>query len=125
MDELAADVLVIEDESVCAACGVATGMGRGMGALDDADHPWLALVRRLLALATDRHLPTLVICLGAQLAALALGGRMGRREEPSRGLQGITLTEAGQADAVLSALGSERPTVFHWHQDQIDRKSVV
>src|SRR5699024_4314038 len=54
-----------------------------------------------------------------QLAALVLEGRMGRREEPSRGLQGITLTEAGQADAVLSALGSERPTVFHWHQDQI------
>lgn len=94
-------------------------LGGGMGALDDADHPWLARVRRLLALATDRHLPTLGICLGAQLAALALEGRMGRREEPSRGLQGITLTEAGQADAVLSALGSERPTVFHWHQDQI------
>ena len=94
-------------------------LGGGMGALDDADHPWLAQVRRLLALATDRHLPTLGICLGAQLAALALEGRMGRREEPSRGLQGITLTEAGQADAVLSALGSERPTVFHWHQDQI------
>lgn len=94
-------------------------LGGGMGALDAAVHPWLPRVRRLLALASDRHLPTLGICLGAQLAALALEGRMGRREEPSTGLQEITLTEAGRADPVLSALGSARPTVFHWHQDQI------
>ena len=94
-------------------------LGGGMGALDDADHPWLGRVRRLLALAADRHLPTLGICLGAQLAALALEGRMGRREKPSRGLQEITLTEAGRADPVLSALGSQPPIVFHWHQDRV------
>lgn len=52
-------------------------LGGGMGARDDAEHPWLPQARRLLALALDRHLPTLGICLGAQLAASALEGRIG------------------------------------------------
>lgn len=39
-------------------------LGCGMGARDDAEHPWLPQTRRLLALALDRHLPTLGICLG-------------------------------------------------------------
>lgn len=96
-------------------------LGGGMGALDDQEHPWMPRVRRLLALAVDRHLPSLGICLGAQLAALGLEGRMGRRESPSTGLQRISLTQAGLDDPVVSALGSSEPTVFHWHQDQITR----
>lgn len=99
-------------------------LGGGMGALDDAEHSWLPQVRRLLALAFDRQLPTLGVCLGAQLAALALGGKMGRRAEPSTGLKEITLTGTGLADPVLSALGSPRPIVFHWHQDQITQLPV-
>lgn len=96
-------------------------LGGAMAARDDARHPWMPHTRRLLSLAVERHVPTLGICLGAQLAALGLEGRMGRREQASTGLTSISLTEAGQADPVLSALGSPNPTVFHWHQDEIMR----
>ncbi len=46
-------------------------LGGGMGAEDDAKHPWLADVRRLLSMAAAKGLPTLGICLGAQLLAIA------------------------------------------------------
>lgn len=96
-------------------------LGGGMAARDDAEHPWMPHTRRLLSLAVERHIPTLGICLGAQLAALGLEGRMGHRQQASTGLETISLTEAGQADPVLSALGSADPTVFHWHEDDITR----
>jgi GMP synthase-like glutamine amidotransferase len=51
-------------------------LGGGMAAEDDAKHPWLADVRRLLAKAATKRIPTLGICLGAQLLAVATGGRV-------------------------------------------------
>lgn len=84
-------------------------LGGEMGARDDAEHPWLPQTRRLLALAVDRHLPTLGICLGAQLAASALEGRTGRREQPLVGLTPIALTDEGEQDPVLGALGTKAP----------------
>lgn len=83
-------------------------LGGAMGARDDAEHPWLPQTRRLLALAVDRHLPTLGICLGAQLAASALEGRTGRREQPLVGLTSITLTDEGREDPVLGAAAYPR-----------------
>ncbi len=51
-------------------------LGGSMGANDDALHAWLPGVRRLLADAVSSGLPTLGICLGAQLLAVACGGRV-------------------------------------------------
>src|SRR2546430_1750681 len=51
-------------------------LGGEMGANDDLQHPWLADVRRLLAGAVSRRLPVLAICLGGQLLATAMGGRV-------------------------------------------------
>lgn len=102
-------------------------LGGGMGARDDAEHPWLPQTRRLLALAVDRHLPTLGICLGAQLAAIALEGRIGRREQPLVGLTSIALTDDGREDPVLGAIdsgaldgdGGSGPAVLSWNQDTV------
>ena len=49
-------------------------LGGPMGANDDAQHPWLAPVKELVREARDVGLPTLGICLGHQLVAVALGG---------------------------------------------------
>lgn len=50
-------------------------LGGAMSAHDDASHPWLPGLRRLIQHAVDTELPALAVCLGAQVAAEALGGR--------------------------------------------------
>ncbi|MBV9292897.1 MAG: type 1 glutamine amidotransferase, partial [Frankiales bacterium] len=45
-------------------------LGGPMGAYDDTEAPWLPSVRALLATAVDDGVPTLGICLGAQLLAV-------------------------------------------------------
>jgi len=49
-------------------------LGGSMGATDDDVAPWLPATRRLLAAAVEAALPTLGLCLGAQLLAVATGG---------------------------------------------------
>jgi GMP synthase (glutamine-hydrolysing) len=44
-----------------------------MRAHDDADHPWLTPTKELLRGAVGRRTPTLGICLGHQLVAVAIG----------------------------------------------------
>jgi GMP synthase (glutamine-hydrolysing) len=73
----------------------------------------MALIRQ----AAGRATPTLGICLGAQLAAHALGGRAYRG---TLGLElgwvSIQLTPAGRGDPVLGQL-SEPAEVLDWHRD--------
>jgi GMP synthase (glutamine-hydrolysing) len=74
----------------------------------------------LLADAAARSAPALGICLGAQLAAAALGGRAypGPAGE-ELGWTKVELTEAGRADPVLGAL-QEPAELFEWHHDTFD-----
>ena len=47
-----------------------------MGANDDATSPWLPAVKELIREAAADGVPTLGICLGHQLATVALGGEV-------------------------------------------------
>ena len=49
-------------------------LGGSMSAHDEADHPWLADLRELLRGVVADNIPAIAICLGAQVAAEALGG---------------------------------------------------
>jgi len=51
-------------------------LGGTMSAVDDEVAPWLPATRALLAEASQAGVPTLGICLGAQLLAVARGGRL-------------------------------------------------
>lgn len=51
-------------------------LGGEMSAVDDVLAPWLPATRELLAAASASGVPTLGICLGAQMLALARGGRL-------------------------------------------------
>ncbi|WP_308121792.1 type 1 glutamine amidotransferase [Actinotalea ferrariae] len=57
--------------------------GQG-NAYDDAGSPWLPATRALLAAAATAGVPTLGICLGAQLLAVATGGRVQVAAPPGR-----------------------------------------
>jgi GMP synthase (glutamine-hydrolysing) len=95
-----------------------------LGGVMDADetdtYPHLARTMDLVRDAAARSAPTLGICLGAQLAAAALGGRAypGPAGE-ELGWTKVELTGAGRADPVTGAL-QEPAELFEWHHDTFD-----
>ena len=72
-------------------------LGGSMGAADDADHHWLAATKALIREAAEGGTPTLGICLGHQLAAVALGGEVTRNPQGQQlGLLPMGWTERGR-----------------------------
>lgn len=94
-------------------------LGGAMGAYDDQDAPWLPAVKRLLATAVEASLPTLGICLGHQLLAVAAGGTVAARPAGrTMGTVGLRLTMDALLDPLFGAL--RRPyTAVRWHQDVV------
>jgi GMP synthase-like glutamine amidotransferase len=94
-------------------------LGGAMAATDDARFPWLADVRALLRHAVSDEVPTLGICLGAQLLAVAHGGRVAVNPEgPELGAQLIAKRAAASSDPLFGPLPIT-PDVIHWHYDAI------
>jgi len=92
-------------------------LGGAMGAYDDADYPWLTDTKKLLRDAVEQDVPTLGVCLGLQLACVALGGTV--RESASgrqRGLLDIGWTAAAHADPLFGSLVGGAVAV-HWNND--------
>lgn len=96
-------------------------LGGAMGATDDLEHPWLVDVRRLLGSAVSAGLPTLAICLGAQLLAVAAGGgvRPGA-EGPEVGPEIVAKRDLGWTDPLFAELPL-MPDVLQFHSDVVDR----
>ena len=67
----------------CAGYDALLVLGGDMGVGDTAEFPWLIDVMDRMREAADEQLPTLGVCLGAQLLAVALGGTV------ERGAQGL------------------------------------
>jgi GMP synthase-like glutamine amidotransferase len=96
-------------------------LGGHMGATDDLDFPWLADVRRLLAEATTRQLPTLAICLGAQLLAVATGGLVTKGPDgPEVGPLLVAKRDVGWQDPLFADMPF-MPDVMQFHSDIIQR----
>jgi GMP synthase (glutamine-hydrolysing) len=83
--------------------------------------PELTGVRALLAQAVAADLPTLAICLGAQLLAQVGGGstRVGV-DGPEVGATLVAKRDAADADPLFAPLPLT-PDVLQWHHDEIDR----
>jgi GMP synthase (glutamine-hydrolysing) len=90
-------------------------LGGPIGVGDTAGYPWLRPELDGLRLRLAHARPTLGICLGAQLMAAALGGRVERRAGgPEIGWGALDF--AGP-DGVLASLADV--PVLHWHGDNI------
>jgi GMP synthase (glutamine-hydrolysing) len=92
-------------------------MGGPMSVNDEL--PFVLEEMQLIECAAAQNMPMLGICLGAQMIARALGGRVYRNAEKEIGWFDIHLTEAGLRDAILGHLAPVE-TVFHWHGDTFD-----
>lgn len=88
-------------------CGLVV-LGGTMAAWEDDVAPWLPATRALLARAVDAGAPVLGICLGAQLLALATGGRVERGDRgPELGVIELRAAAGAAAgDPVVGGLGA-------------------
>lgn len=97
-----------------AGYGALLVLGGFMSVHDRDRYPHLALTEELLRQAVARHVPALGICLGGQLLASALGGRVEPNPVKEIGPDRIFLTDAGRSDPFFAGCLSELP-VFQWH----------
>jgi GMP synthase (glutamine-hydrolysing) len=93
-------------------------LGGALGAYDDEAGDWLSALRALLADAVRIELPTLALCLGGQLLAVATGGRVSTAETPEYGSQLIAKRQAAASDPLFRELPIT-PDVLQWHVDEI------
>jgi len=94
-------------------------LGGPMNADDTAGFPHLATELELIHEALQRDISILGICLGAQLLAKVLGGKVLAAAGREIGWHDVDITADGQSDSVLSAFGA-RSEVFQWHDDVIE-----
>lgn len=94
-------------------------LGGAMGALDDDIAPYLAEVRGLLRAAVETEVPTLGVCLGHQLLAVAHGGKIRRNPGgPEIGAQLVAKRAAASNDPLFGPLPIT-PDVLQWHHDEV------
>ena len=93
-------------------------LGGPIGANEDTSYPFLrdelGVIERRLA----RELPTLGVCLGAQLIARALGARVFPAAAKEIGFAPVRLTHEGE-QSCLSPFARE-PITLHWHGDTFE-----
>lgn len=96
-------------------------LGGAMGANDDDTSPWLGPTKELIADTVRARRPFLGICLGHQLATVALGGEVVVNPSGQAvGLTPVTRNEEGLADPLLSAIEDEARAV-QWNGDIASR----
>ncbi|MFN8076202.1 MAG: type 1 glutamine amidotransferase [Kineosporiaceae bacterium] len=98
-------------------------LGGEMAAWEDDRAPWLPATRGLVRACVGERVPLLGICLGAQLLALACGGRV---ERGHAGLEAgpvpIVLGPQASADPLFAAVAARTGSTFvaaAWHGDAV------
>jgi GMP synthase-like glutamine amidotransferase len=91
-------------------------MGGPMNIYQHDQHPWLAPEKALIRQACLMKKRFLGICLGAQLAADVLGGKVSKNREWEIGWFDVSLNAQAGASRLFDEFPPRFPA-FHWHED--------
>lgn len=95
-------------------------LGGSVSVNDEENNPWLITEKALIRSSVAQKIPTLGICLGAQLLASSLGGTVEQGSQPEIGIYPITFSNNSSANADLfpGLEGASLPSL-QWHEDFI------
>ena len=93
-------------------------MGGPMNVDQGDRYPWLEGEIGLVRAAHEGGVPVVGVCLGAQLIAVALGGKVGAMDKPEVGWGVVRLTFPGMTDPVFAGVGWET-VQFHLHGQEV------
>ena len=99
-------------------------LGGPMGVYSERDLPWLAAEKSFIGQAIAADKIVVGVCLGAQLIAEVLGGRVYRHAQPEIGWWPLHLTAVGQTHALMQGTPPTF-TTFHWHHDTYDLRGGI
>lgn len=91
-------------------------MGGSMNIYEEEKYPWLVEEKKFITEAIAQGKIVLGVCLGAQLIADVLGGKVTKNKYKEIGWYPVNLTKEARNSSIFSALPSEF-TAFHWHGD--------
>ncbi len=94
-------------------------MGGGMHINEHRDHPWLVPEKALIAEVIGQGKPVLGICLGSQLIADVMGGKVYQNPEFEIGWFPIRTLETVRGHPLFAHFPAEF-TALHWHGDTFD-----
>jgi GMP synthase-like glutamine amidotransferase len=94
-------------------------MGGPMSVNDEDPYPFLVEEKTFVRRWVEQGKPTMGTCLGAQLIADCLGGRVYRGGKEELGWYELMVTEEGKNDPFLHAFPPRFP-VFQWHSETFD-----
>jgi GMP synthase-like glutamine amidotransferase len=94
-------------------------LGGEMSATTYRDDPFLSAEVDLLRAALDEQTPVIGMCLGAQLLAVAAGGRVSTLDSMYVGWPELSSLPAASGDPLFAGLAPQLP-VLKWHEDVID-----
>ncbi len=91
-------------------------MGGSMNIYEEEKYPWLREEKNFIAEAIASKKIVMGICLGSQLIADVLGGRVSKNRYKEIGWLPVSLTREAKNSPVFSTLPGTF-TAFHWHGD--------
>lgn len=92
-------------------------MGGPQNVTDIAQYPWMQAEIEVIRRAHAAEIPVIGVCLGAQLIAHALGGKVAPRSAPAIGFYPMDLTIPGQTDPLLAGVPWRSPQLFSCGQE--------